>query len=59
MEYSIKDLSEIAGITTRTLRYYDEIDILKPAKISDSGYRIYRATSSNGKYTYIKNWDQT
>ena len=41
MEYSIKDLSEIAGITTRTLRYYDEIDILKPAKISDSGYRIY------------------
>ena len=53
MEYSIKDLSEITGITTRTLRYYDEIDILKPAKISDSGYRIYRATSSNGKYTYI------
>ena len=23
------------------MRYYDEIDILKPAKISDSGYRIY------------------
>ena len=29
MEYSIKDLSEIAGITTRTLRYYDEIDSAK------------------------------
>ena len=41
MEYSIRDLSKMAGISTRTLRYYDEIDILKPAKISDSGYRVY------------------
>ena len=41
MEYSIRDLSKMAGVSTRTLRYYDEIDILKPAKISDSGYRVY------------------
>ena len=41
MEYSIKKLSEIAGVSTRTLRYYDEIGLLKPARVSSSGYRIY------------------
>ena len=41
MEYSIKKLSEIAGVSTRTLRYYDEIGLLKPARDSSSGYRRY------------------
>ncbi len=31
----------MAGISPRTLRYYDEIGILKPARINSSGYRIY------------------
>lgn len=31
----------MAGLSTRTLRYYDEIGILKPARINSSGYRIY------------------
>ncbi|MEK4668946.1 MerR family transcriptional regulator [Niallia sp. FSL R7-0271] len=41
MEYTIKSLSQIAGISTRTLRYYDEIGLLKPARVNSSGYRIY------------------
>lgn len=41
MEYTVQKLSKIAGISTRTLRYYDEIGILKPARINSSGYRIY------------------
>jgi len=41
MEYTVQKLAKIAGISTRTLRYYDEIGILKPAKINSSGYRIY------------------
>ncbi len=41
MEYTIQKLSQIAGASTRTLRYYDEIGILKPARINSSGYRIY------------------
>ncbi|NLB88587.1 MAG: MerR family transcriptional regulator [Syntrophomonadaceae bacterium] len=41
MEYTIKKLGEMAGISTRTLRYYDEIGLLKPARINSSGYRIY------------------
>jgi DNA-binding transcriptional MerR regulator len=41
MEYTIQKLSRMAGISTRTLRYYDEIGILKPARTTSSGYRIY------------------
>lgn len=44
MEYSILKLSQIAGVSTRTLRYYDEIGILKPARTNSSGYRIYGQT---------------
>jgi DNA-binding transcriptional MerR regulator len=41
MEYTVQKLGSIAGVSTRTLRYYDEIGILKPARINSSGYRIY------------------
>lgn len=41
MEYTVQKLSRLAGISTRTLRYYDEIGLLKPARINSSGYRIY------------------
>lgn len=41
MEYTVQKLSQLAGVSTRTLRYYDEIGILKPARINSSGYRIY------------------
>jgi DNA-binding transcriptional MerR regulator len=41
MEYTVLKLGKLAGISTRTLRYYDEIGILKPARINSSGYRIY------------------
>lgn len=44
MEYTVQKLANLAGISTRTLRYYDEIGILKPARISSSGYRIYGQT---------------
>ncbi|NLV99815.1 MAG: MerR family transcriptional regulator [Clostridiales bacterium] len=42
MEYTVHELAELAGITARTIRYYDEIGLLKPARINSSGYRIYR-----------------
>ena len=41
MEYTVQKLSQLAGVSTRALRYYDEIGILKPARINSSGYRIY------------------
>lgn len=41
MEYTVQKLGKIAGVSSRTLRYYDEVGILKPARINSSGYRIY------------------
>lgn len=41
MEYTVQKLASLAGVSPRTLRYYDEIGILKPARINSSGYRIY------------------
>lgn len=41
MEYTIKQIAEISGVTTRTLRFYDEQSLLKPAFLSDVGYRMY------------------
>ena len=41
MEYTIQKLAGLAKISTRTLRYYDEIGLLKPLRTSSSGYRIY------------------
>lgn len=41
MEYTVQKLGRLAGISTRTLRYYDEIGLLNPARTNSSGYRIY------------------
>ncbi|MCL2420833.1 MAG: MerR family transcriptional regulator [Defluviitaleaceae bacterium] len=41
MEYTINKLAKLAGISTRTLRWYDECGLLKPHRINSNGYRIY------------------
>lgn len=41
MEYGIKELSQLAGVSTRTLRYYDGIGLLKPSRVTEAGYRYY------------------
>ncbi len=41
MEYGIKQLSELAGVSARTLRYYDQIGLLSPLRTTESGYRYY------------------
>lgn len=41
MEYTVRKLGELAGLSPRTIRYYDEIGLLKPCRINSSGYRIY------------------
>ena len=38
---TVKEISEITGISIRTLHYYDEIGLLLPTKKSDAGYRLY------------------
>lgn len=43
MEYSVNQLSALAGVSARTLRYYDKIGLLRPSRVSDSNYRYYGA----------------
>lgn len=38
---TVKEVSGITGISKRTLHYYDEIGLLKPADKSEAGYRLY------------------
>ena len=39
--FTVKQLSKMAGITPRTLHYYDEIGLLKPSRVGENGYRYY------------------
>lgn len=41
MMRTVKDVSEITGVSIRTLRYYDEIGLLKPTELTEAGYRLY------------------
>ena len=41
MEYSIRELSRLSGVTTRALRWYDKIGLLKPGRVAENGYRWY------------------
>lgn len=41
MAYTVKKLSKLSGVTIRTLHYYEEIGLLKPAYYGSNGYRYY------------------
>ena len=38
---TVKEVNKLTGVSVRTLHHYDEIGLLKPAKVTDSGYRLY------------------
>ena len=38
---TVNEVSKIAGISIRTLQYYDKIGLLKPTAYSEAGYRLY------------------
>lgn len=38
---TVKEISDLTGISVRTLHYYDEIGLLKPTEKSGAGYRLY------------------
>ena len=40
--YSVKQIAGIAGVSARTLHYYDEIGLLRPARNPTNGYRVYQ-----------------
>ena len=38
---TVNEVSKLTGISVRTLHYYDEIGLLRPSKVQESGYRLY------------------
>lgn len=38
---TVKEVSRLAGVSVRTLQYYDSIGLLKPCEYTESGYRLY------------------
>ncbi|MCM0650101.1 MerR family transcriptional regulator [Clostridium swellfunianum] len=43
MLYTVKEVSELTGVTIKTLYHYHKIGLLKPYEITDAGYRLYGA----------------
>jgi DNA-binding transcriptional MerR regulator len=41
MEWSVQQIARNAGTTSRTLRHYDDIGLLKPSRTGENGYRFY------------------
>jgi MerR family transcriptional regulator, thiopeptide resistance regulator len=40
-DYTVKQVAELSGVSIRTLHHYDEIGLLKPARVGANGYRYY------------------
>jgi MerR family transcriptional regulator, thiopeptide resistance regulator len=45
IDWSIQDVARLAGTTSRTLRHYDDIGLLKPTRVGTNGYRYYNAAA--------------
>lgn len=41
MRYTVTQLARLAGVTRRTLHYYDQIGLLRPGQVGGNGYRYY------------------
>jgi DNA-binding transcriptional MerR regulator len=41
VSWSIQQVARLSGVTARTLRYYDEIGLLRPARVGANGHRYY------------------
>ncbi|CAH0168282.1 HTH-type transcriptional activator TipA [Arthrobacter sp. Bi83] len=45
MDWSIQEIAKIAGTTSRTLRHYDDIGLLRPSRTGHNGYRYYNSAA--------------
>jgi DNA-binding transcriptional MerR regulator len=45
VDWSIQDVARMAGTTSRTLRHYGDVGLLKPSRVGTNGYRYYNAAA--------------
>lgn len=58
MEYTVKGIAELAGVSPRTLRWYDKTGLLKPTRVNEAGYRFYGAAAVDRlqQILFFGNW---
>lgn len=50
---TVKEVSDLTGVSIRALHHYDDIGLLRPAKITDAGYRLYDEEALNRLQTIL------
>src|ERR1700723_3158923 len=57
VEWRIGEVAKLTGVTTRTLRYWEELGLLQPASRTDGGERLYGAGDVR-RVTRIRDWQE-
>ena len=50
---TVKEVSMLTGVSVRTLHHYDKIGLLKPAQVTEAGYRLYDDASLRRLHTVL------
>ncbi|WP_237458340.1 MerR family DNA-binding transcriptional regulator [Pontibacillus yanchengensis] len=55
--YKVKEVTNLVGVSVRTLHHYDEIELLQPESITPAGYRLYTNQNLKRLQRYLsKKW---
>jgi DNA-binding transcriptional MerR regulator len=57
VRWRIGEVAKLTGVTTRTLRYWEELGLLQPASRTDGGERLY-GTADVRRVTRIRDWQE-
>lgn len=52
-EWPIRDVARATGLTSRTLRHYEQIGLLRPARVAPNGYRFYGESELSRLYRIL------
>jgi len=52
-EWPIKDVARATGLTSRTLRHYEQIGLLRPSRVASNGYRFYGQAEMSRLYRIL------
>ncbi len=52
-EWPIRDVARATGLTSRTLRHYEQIGLLRPSRVAHNGYRFYEDTELSRLYRIL------
>ena len=50
---TVKQVSNLTGVSVRTLHHYDAIGLLKPTQVTEAGYRLYDETALEKLYMIL------